>query len=384
MDRIQHRQQDDSPSGTERSLPFSSVKAFGVAPFSFIRDRLVRGKYRRGPLIGLIASWILLIGIFDFATGPYVGLSIFYLIPVALAAWHISENAGILTAAVCAGMWFIADLLTQAAGYHLVLQIWNAGMRLGLFTIVAALVSNVRRLTANLEETVYERTLKLRHEIAERRKLEQEVIGLIRRHERAVAHELHDGLAQFLTGVSCKAKLLEQDLEEGSSPHSHRAREIAQYLNEATAQTRSIARGLDPVEVEANELCSALQRLVADTAGLFHIGCTLHVDDEPLVVDGLTGLHLYRIAQQAIDNAIRHGGAKRIAIDLRRDGADLLLSIKDDGKGFNPTPHLPSGLGLRSMKFRAELLGGELTIASAGATGTRVECRIPETHLVAK
>ncbi|MHA3772844.1 sensor histidine kinase [Verrucomicrobiota bacterium sgz303538] len=361
-------------------MPFSSIKAFGAAPFSFIRDRLVRGKYRQGPLIAFIAAFVVLIGIFDIVTGPYFGLSIFYLIPVALAAWHISEKAGIVTAVACAGMWFFADLLTQVAGYYLVLQIWNAAVRLGLFTIVAALVANVRRLTANLEETVHERTTELRHEIAERRKLEQELIGLIRRHERAVAHELHDGLAQFLTGVSCKAKLLEQDLEESASPYAHSAHEIARFLNEATAQTRSIARGLDPVEVEANELCSALQRLAAETSGVFQIDCTLDVDDEPLVVDGLTGLHLYRIAQQAIDNAIRHGDAKHISIDLRRHGTDLLLSISDDGRGFNPAPHLPSGLGLRSMKFRAELLGGELTIASAEATGTRVECRIPETH----
>ena len=356
----------------------SAVKAFNTDPVSFLRDRLLLSRWRRGPLTWLIVASILVIGAFDVASGPYIGLSIFYLIPAALAAWHFPERVGILTAGACAAMWLVADLLTQVAGYHLAVPFWNAVMRFGLFAVVAALISNVRRLTDTLEETVHDRTMELRREIAERRKLEKEVIDLIRRHDRAVAHELHDGLAQVLTGISCKAKLLEQDLEESSSPYAHRAGEIARNLSDATAQTRNIARGLDPVEVEANELSSALQRLAADTADLFQIDCALHVEGTPVVVDGLTSLHLYRIAQQAIDNAIRHGAAQRISIDLERNGTGLLLRVSDNGNGFNPAPRFARGLGLRSMRFRAELLGGELNILSAADTGTRVECRIPE------
>ena len=141
------------------------------------------------------------------------------------------------------------------------------------------------------------------------------------------------------------------------------------------AQARALARGLSPVELETNGLMAALQELAASTEKLFNIACIFHCAPPVLMADNVRATHLYRIAQEAIHNAIKHGRASRIVISLASTGRDMSLSITDNGSGFPANPESSKGMGLRSMRYRAGSIGGMLEIQPVEPQGTRVTCR---------
>ena len=151
-------------------------------------------------------------------------------------------------------------------------------------------------------------------------------------------------------------------------------------LNEANHQARALARGLDPVHVEAKGIVAALQGLALQSQDLYGIECVFSCAHEHLALKAEPGLALYRIAQEAVRNAAVHGQAQRIQIELALEKAKLRLSIRDDGKGFGRVPKLQSGLGMRTMRYRAEAVGGTLQVESSPAEGTRVCCLLPVEH----
>jgi signal transduction histidine kinase len=192
---------------------------------------------------------------------------------------------------------------------------------------------------------------------------------------RRLGHDLHDGLGQFLTGISFRAKALEEELETTKSPHASHAKEIVDLLRRAIHQTRTIAHGLDPVEVESIGLPAALQNLCAETEQLFKVTCSLESEDD-YPAASRQALELYRIAQEAIHNAIRHGIASEIRIRLCSGAGMLTLSIRDNGKGFS-VDSSPKGMGLRVMEYRSRSIGAVLFVESSPARGTEVRCRMP-------
>ena len=171
--------------------------------------------------------------------------------------------------------------------------------------------------------------------------------------------------------------MLEEALTRGKSEEAARAREIVGLMNTAIAQTRNLAHGLDPIHVEANGLVAALRNLAAQTRELFQVECAFACKREHLDVNTQTGIVFYRITQEAIHNAIRHGQARQITVELAVDDAQLCLKITDKGKGFSPDSQSGSGMGLHIMQFRASSIGGQLTIGSQPDKGTRIECAVP-------
>ena len=211
------------------------------------------------------------------------------------------------------------------------------------------------------------------------RRTEQALTEAVAREQRRIGYELHDGLGQHLAGMALKAKILQEILQEAATPGIPQATELVQLAKDALDQTRRLARGLEPVEVEMGDLVLALDRLARESAERFRANCVWECALAHLPVSPSTGFHLYRIAQEAIRNAIQHGRAGSVLVHLARleDGA-LALAVRDDGSGFDLTGIGQPGLGLQIMHYRATLIGASLSIESAPGKGAEIRCVIPD------
>ncbi len=214
-------------------------------------------------------------------------------------------------------------------------------------------------------------------DITERRRLESEVLQVSEREQRRIAQDLHDGLSQQLAGVSYLSKVLEQTLAEQGSRHADTAGRIFKLLDVAVAQTRSLAHGLFPVPRDPGGLMSALEELAGNITDLFQVSCRFECPRPVPVGDQLVATHLYRIAQEAVNNALKHGRARRIWIDLAEQDGRIVLAVRDDGIGLNKHPRRRKGLGLSIMNYRASMIGGVLTVAKRAGGGTEVVCTAP-------
>jgi PAS domain S-box-containing protein len=211
----------------------------------------------------------------------------------------------------------------------------------------------------------------------ERRRLEKEVLEISDRERQRIGQDLHDGICQHLAGIELMSQALEQKLAPKSKAAAARVGEIAHHVREAIAQTRALARGLSPVTLESEGLTSALSELANSSESLFPLKCSFHSDEQAVVRNPATATHLYRIAQEAVANAAKHGKATQVNIELRRQGNRLVLSIADNGSGLPPTPLNRNGMGLRIMHYRAGMIGGTLSIHNQLKAGTMVSCAVP-------
>lgn len=210
-------------------------------------------------------------------------------------------------------------------------------------------------------------------DIDERKRLEQQIIKVSEDEQKRIGQELHDGLGQHLTGIAFLSKVLEQKLAVQSLPEAMDASEIVKLVNQGISKTRTLARGLFPVELEANGLMSALEQLAANVNKLFGIACTFRCDNPVLVHDRIAAINLYRIAQEAVNNAAKHGKASNIQIVLVATGDKISLSVTDDGIGFDPKLcEKNEGMGCHIMRYRAGMLGASLHIQKAVGSGTEV------------
>ncbi len=216
---------------------------------------------------------------------------------------------------------------------------------------------------------------KVARDISERKRLEKEIIEISNREQQRIGQDLHDGLCQELAGIQLMCQVLQRKLESKSKPESKQAGEIAEHVRDAIAHTRKLARGLSPVELELNGFVSALDELAAHAQELLHIECSFKPATDVLIRDNVAATHLYRIAQESINNAVKHGKAKRVAISLKPDGDRIALSISDDGAGFSTEAKKSNGMGLHIMKYRASVVGAELKIHSEPYRGATVTCK---------
>ena len=214
-------------------------------------------------------------------------------------------------------------------------------------------------------------------DITERKRLEKEILEISERERRRIGHDLHDGLCQHLAGVEMMSQVLEQKLSARSRDAARRASEIAKNVREAISQTRSLARGLSPVTLESEGLMSALQELAESTGKIFGVSCRFDCDPPVSVADHAAATHLFRLAQEAVANAIKHGRAKRVSIQLTGDRGRVILKVDDDGAGFPAEIFKSKGMGLRIMQSRAGMMDGTLAIERNSAGGATVICSVP-------
>ena len=207
----------------------------------------------------------------------------------------------------------------------------------------------------------------------EHRKLEEDLLDVSNAEQRRIGHDLHDGLGQQLAGIKFVTELAARKM----SPEvdiKKEMKQISRAIHEAILQTRMLARGLSPVDVESSGLMIALKDLAENTEKLFRISCPFECRQPILVHDNTVATHLYRIAQEAIQNAVKHGHPTRIILSLARSGSLTTLSIIDNGLGISTGTQMPQGMGLRIMEYRARTIDGKLTLSPRPRKGTKVVC----------
>ena len=212
--------------------------------------------------------------------------------------------------------------------------------------------------------------------ITEHANLEREILEISEREHRRIAQDLHDGLGQLLAGTAYLGNTLRQELAARSRPEVRQVDRLLRALNEAIWQTRGLARGLHPVKAEPNGLMVALQELASQTRALFQVGCRFICRKPVLIEDRTTATHLYRIAQEAVTNAIKHGKPGLIQIGLTRTPDRVNLTVRDNGVGIPKIPRRQGGMGLRIMRYRAGAIGGSLAIQKEAGGGTTIVCTV--------
>ncbi len=239
-----------------------------------------------------------------------------------------------------------------------------------------ALERRVRERTAELHEANRE----LSAEIAERTRLEREIIRISEREQRRIGQDLHDGLCQELAAIAFMTRAVGNRLGASGAGESERVNYLAELLNDSISRCRDIARGLHPVEMDDDGLMVALNDLAIRTSHA--VACTFQCGEPILMPESDVALNLYRIAQEAVNNALKYSGATLVTISLERRGADLRLSISDDGRGI-PVPAAPRrrkerrGMGLHIMRYRARAMGATLRIRDRKPHGAEVVCVLP-------
>jgi len=188
---------------------------------------------------------------------------------------------------------------------------------------------------------------------------------------------LHDSLGGQLTGAALVSKALAHRLSSKCLPEAAMAEEVVRTINESIGQTRTIAHGLCPVELSAAGLISALREFASETERRSHVSCRFHADKGILIRNKSVASHLFRIVQEAVSNAIRHGAPHLILVRLTKAGGEIALEIRDDGTGLPSPLPVSEGLGLRTMKYRADSIGAEFTVMPGEGRGTVVSCLLP-------
>jgi PAS domain S-box-containing protein len=223
----------------------------------------------------------------------------------------------------------------------------------------------------------------IRTDITERKKQEQErvvlekqVLEISDRERRRIGQDLHDGLGQHLTGIELMVQSLEGKLQTASPADAAQAAKISQHVRDAIRQAKSLARGLSPVDLEANGLMSALQELAVTIRDIFRINGSFYAPQPVLINDNDLATHLFRIAQEAVSNAVKHSGATSIQIELRSVDDQIVLSVADNGRGIKPQTG-SGGMGLRIMDYRATIIAGKILTQSQPGKGTKVVCSAP-------
>ena len=217
----------------------------------------------------------------------------------------------------------------------------------------------------------------IRTDVSWRKRLEREILEAGERERRRIGRDLHDNLGQRLTALELGAQGLIGTVSGLSAEAGQTLRHLAQQLREAVAQTRRLSHGLSPVSLESGGLLHALLELAEGTLALTRVECQFVSSKVEAFPDSATASHLYRIAQEAVANALKHGHPRRIVISLTRRRDRVLLEVSDDGRGFDASSACGTGLGLGVMRYRAGLFGGALQVKSSPGKGTRVVCSVP-------
>lgn len=317
---------------------------------------------------------VVVIGIVDYETSPEISFSVFYLLALGVAAWFVGKGFAYFISGFCVTVSLVGDLASGSRYSSILVPIWNACIVLAFYLVVVWLLVRLRSLTRGLEARVRERTTALTAEIAERERIERELLEVSEREQRRIGHDLHDSLGQHLTGVALAGQVLEEKLATRNIPEAADANRMVQLVEEGIALSRRLAKGLHPIEMEADGLMQALEELAATSSELFKVSCRFECDAPVLIADAGTSVHMYRIAQEAISNAIKHGKARNIIVQLEAIDEGIALQVRDDGAGL-PEP-LPEkrGMGFRIMAHRASMIGATFTAQRGDSGGTIVAC----------
>ncbi len=227
---------------------------------------------------------------------------------------------------------------------------------------------------AALSEKFAATAARLRERETQQLRLEREILEISESERRRIGHDVHDSLGQRLTAASLATNALVGALKKDVPALAERGEEIGRQLRDAITETRALSHGLAPVALVADGLMTALGLLAENTSRGSGVRCIFECEKPVQVADPEVAGHLYRIAQEAVNNALKHAAPSEIRIGLERRVGALHLEVEDDGPGFEETARSADGIGLRVMRYRARLIDGVLEIGSAPAGGARISC----------
>jgi signal transduction histidine kinase len=360
--------------------------------YIFSSRAFATGKSAKAGLWASCLLGIFVVGFVDLVTGSEFGLSPLYMVFVAIIAWRGNWNAGILISLLAATVWSAVDISTRDYTYPAI-AFWNGSMRLIMFLTVALLLSHLRYLNGVLEKNVVEKSLALtaevdRHE-STRKALwnsDEQLRMLIEKEEnerRRIGRDLHDTLGQDFTALALLGKELEEKLQTEGMPEAILAGKISRYANEAIQRIRHLARGLYPFGVKSDGLAAAMRELTLAAKELLGVDCEFICPRPMEPSSSVEVLHIYRIVQEAVTNAVRHGKAKKIRILSIQENNRFVLRIEDDGCGMKPPsgPPQEGGMGMSIIKYRVRVLGGDVAWEPLQPHGTAVVCSLPALSL---
>jgi signal transduction histidine kinase len=321
-----------------------------------------------GIFAGLLAVAVAIVArmLLDDVLGAEESFRLFFA-AVVFAAWYGGLIPGLVTTALAT---FVGAFLFVPPRYEFALPADASRVRTFLFVLECTLASF---LCASLHRARRESQVSY----AEARELERQLLRVSEAEQRRIGRDLHDGLGQQLTGLALMGKTLARRLKGRNVPEADDALRIADLANAAIKHTRELARGLAPLNADALSLPDALQRLAETVGEMARSTIVLRIENAPPPNRPDAAVHLFRITQEALTNAMRHAEATRIEITLDHDGTATLLSIADNGRGL-ARPIKSPGMGLRLMRYRAKIIGGMLDVVPRSGGGTVVSCRVPD------
>jgi signal transduction histidine kinase len=317
------------------------------------------------------------VGLVDYVTGYETFFFIFYLVAVFLAVWFVGVPLGILISALSVIAWVSTNIAAGERYSSYFVPVWNALIMFAFYLVVVGLLAKLRTLQQGLEERVRRRTVALTREIEERMRLQTELLAVSEREQRRISHDLHDGLCQHLTGTALGSHVLGEKLAAQALPEAGEANRLAALVEEAIELTRTLARGLYPMEANAGQVFDNFRELAASKSKRFKVDCRFECHEDVPLTDPKVAAQLFRIAQEATLNAIRHGQAQHINICLDAVDGEIALTITDDGQGLPESATNGPGMGLRLMAYRADMIGATFKIEPLPRNGTRVTCLLP-------
>jgi signal transduction histidine kinase len=339
--------------------------------FNFIHSEPAKSRW-------FVVTLLVLIGFLDYWTGYEYSLNAFYLIPVMLATWSSTKWFAYVMAVFSACIPVVTSIMAGERFGSLWVPSWNFAILCVSYAVVIELLAKLRAFQADLENRVRDRTADLRSEIAIREDLERKILSISDRERSRLGQDLHDVLCQQLMACAMASQVLQEKLALRSAPELGDAQAFASVIDESLELARDIAHGLSPIPFDNEGLSIALEELASRTADRFQIQCNFVSDCTNLALHPSCATHLYRIAMESITNAIRHGDARRIDVDLATDGDRGVLTVSDNGSGVASEILTGlKGLGVRIMRHRASLIGGTISFLPGKGGGVVVRCEFP-------
>jgi len=325
----------------------------------------------------VVSGLIAVIGWLDYVSGIWLSLQFFYLFPILFSVAWLGWRAGVVTVVVCVAVRLGGDLAAGILQHvELVAVLWNRVIDLFVSWLLVWIFDALISLQRQLEQRVSERAADLLEAAQARRELERELLLVSARERNYFGQELHDDICQHLVGTALAAKVLASRLAEHDRAAAAEAQAIVGLLEEGADKTRKLARGLLLSAIDPAELGDKLAELAAEGDG-DGVKCRFHQEGDALVPDAGTAAQLFRIAQEALRNALRHAGPRQVDISLVGDQNAVCLMVEDDGRGLPPPLQRGTGMGLRIMSHRAAYVGGTLSIVSHTDRGTSIICHLP-------
>ena len=215
-------------------------------------------------------------------------------------------------------------------------------------------------------------------DLSDRKHLEEKIVSISEEEQARIGRDIHDDLCQQLAAIGCLAKVAYQRLTATNSPEALQVNEVVRLITSANIRAREMSHGLMPVVLDSAGLMAALSELARSTERIYRVATLFYCDPPVQVSDNKLATQLYRIAQEAVGNAIKHSQADTLEITLELNAGMIVLAIRDNGRGIpEDVANTSTGMGLLTMSHRARMLGGTLTVERDPFAGTVVECVVP-------